>query len=113
MDPDVDGITVRGKRVRLAPSTWILLHKPVGFVVSRGDPRGRRTVFELVPDTPGLTYVGRLDLMTSGVLLLTTDGEGAHRLMHPRFAVERTYRHGGANPPGSTLAEPKWREVES
>jgi 23S rRNA pseudouridine2605 synthase len=91
VDPEVDVIVVKGQRVRPAASAWVLLHKPVGYVVSRGDPRGRPTVFELVPDIPGLTYVGRLDLMTSGVLLLTTDGKGAHRLMHPKFAVERTY----------------------
>jgi 23S rRNA pseudouridine2605 synthase len=92
VDPDVDVIIVRGRRVRPAAATWLLLHKPVGYVVSRGDPRGRPTVFELLPEVPGLTYVGRLDLMTSGVLLFTTDGTGAHRLMHPRYAVERTYR---------------------
>src|SRR5207248_10180525 len=50
-----------------------------------------RTVYELLPEVPGLTYVGRLDVMTSGLLLLTTDGAAAHRLMHPRFAVPRTY----------------------
>jgi 23S rRNA pseudouridine2605 synthase len=71
---------------------WIALHKPLGYVVTRKDPRGRPTVFDLVPPVRGLTYVGRLDVMTSGLLLLTTDGEAAHRLMHPRFAVERSYR---------------------
>jgi 23S rRNA pseudouridine2605 synthase len=49
-------------------------------------------VFELVPAIPGLTYVGRLDIMSSGLLLLTTDGALANRLLHPRYAVERTYR---------------------
>lgn len=92
VDPERDVITVRGRRVRPAAPTWIVLHKPVGYVVTRKDPRGRPTVFELVPDTPGLTYVGRLDLMTSGLLLLTTDGAAAHRLTHPRYAVERSYR---------------------
>ncbi len=75
-----------------AAPVWIALHKPVGYVVTRRDPEGRPTVFTLVPDVPGLTYVGRLDVMTSGLLLLTNDGEAAHRLMHPRFAVERSYR---------------------
>jgi len=80
------------RRVVPGRTEWVGLHKPLGYVVSRRDPRGRPTVFDLVPPVPGLTYVGRLDVMTSGLLLLTTDGEAAHRLMHPRFAVERTYR---------------------
>lgn len=92
VDPASDVITVGGRRVRQPPPVWIALHKPVGYVVTRHDPRGRPTVFELLPELPGLTYVGRLDLMTSGLLLLTTDGEGAHRLMHPRYQVPRTYR---------------------
>jgi len=91
-DPDSQRITVDGQVVRTAThTTWIALNKPIGYVVSRSDPEGRRTVFDLLPKVPGLTYVGRLDLMTSGLLLLTTDGEAAHRLMHPRFAVRRTY----------------------
>jgi 23S rRNA pseudouridine2605 synthase len=92
-DPAADTITVDGRRVRAGPEdVWIALHKPVGYVVSRGDPEGRRTVFELVPRVPGLTYVGRLDVMTAGLLLLTTDGAGANVLTHPRHGVERSYR---------------------
>ena len=92
-DPTRQRITVDGRAVRTAhgPATWLALNKPVGYVVTRGDPEGRRTVYDLLPDVPGLTYVGRLDVMTSGLLLLTTDGAAAHRLMHPRFAVPRTY----------------------
>lgn len=92
VDPGRDVLTVDGRRVKPAPRVWIALHKPLGVVVSRADGRGRTTVFELLPKVPGLTYVGRLDVMTSGLLLLTTDGEAAHRLMHPRYRVERTYR---------------------
>jgi len=79
-------------------------------VVSRGDPESRRTVYDLLPTVPGLTYVGRLDVMTSGLLLLTTDGAAAHRLTHPRFAVPRTYwlrAHGRAlDVVGAALARP-------
>src|SRR5213593_4982721 len=92
VDPDAQKITVDGRPVRAATRTaWLALNKPIGYVVSRSDPEGRRTVFGLLPKVPGLTYVGRLDVMTSGLLLLTTDGAAAHRLMHPRFAVPRTY----------------------
>ena len=92
VDPGQDRITVGGRRVRPVRTAWILLNKPVGHVVSRRDAQRRPTVFELVPDVPGLTYVGRLDVLTGGLLLLTNDGEAVHRLTHPRFGVERTYR---------------------
>ena len=103
VDPARQRITVDGARVQAATGvTWLALNKPIGTVVSRGDPAGRRTVFDLLPRVPGLTYVGRLDVMTSGLLLLTTDGTAAHRLMHPRFAVPRTYQLGVH---GRTVAE--------
>ena len=87
-----DHITVDGKAIEApAKPTWLLLHKPPGVITTRKDPEGRTTVFDLVPDTPGLTYVGRLDYMTEGLLLLTTDGEAAHRLTHPSTEIERTY----------------------
>lgn len=92
VNPERDMILVGSRRVVPARAEWIALHKPLGYVVSKRDPGGRPTVFQLVPPVRGLTYVGRLDVMTSGLLLLTTDGVAAHRLMHPRFAVERTYR---------------------
>jgi 23S rRNA pseudouridine2605 synthase len=92
VDPERDEITVDGRLVpRSAPVHWVVLHKPAGVLTTRADPGGRRTVFDLVPAWPGLTYVGRLDYMTEGVLLLTTDGEAAHRLTHPSSEVERTY----------------------
>jgi 23S rRNA pseudouridine2605 synthase len=91
VDPEHHQVTVDGRPVRPAAVSWFALNKPVGYVVSRSDPEGRRTVYDLLPKVPGLAYVGRLDVMTSGLLLLTTDGSAAHRLMHPRFAVPRTY----------------------
>jgi len=91
-DPDADRITVDGKPIRAAREVWIALHKPVGHVTSRRDAEGRPTVFQLVPPAPGLTYVGRLDVMTGGLLLLTTDGEAVNRLTHPRYEVAKTYR---------------------
>jgi 23S rRNA pseudouridine2605 synthase len=93
VDPVHDRITVDGADVAAPPAaaTWIVLNKPGGVLTARGDKEGRRTVFDLVPGVPGLTYVGRLDYMTEGVLLLTTDGTAAHRLTHPSAGVERTY----------------------
>jgi 23S rRNA pseudouridine2605 synthase len=92
VDPEHDVILADGTRVGApAPAEWYLLHKPAGVITSRGDPEGRRTVFDLVPKRPGLTYVGRLDYLTEGVLLFTTDGTAAHRLTHPSRRVERTY----------------------
>ena len=94
VDPDRQRVLVDGRVVRPAENAWFALNKPLGIVVSRGDPDGRKTVFDLLPPVRGLIYVGRLDVMTSGLLLLTTDGAAAHRLMHPRFAVPRTYQFG-------------------
>jgi 23S rRNA pseudouridine2605 synthase len=93
VDPTVDRISVDGRDLApLAESfEWIVLNKPSGVLTTRSDPGGRRTVFDLVPAAPGLTYVGRLDYLTEGVLLLTTDGEAAHVLTHPSSEVERTY----------------------
>jgi 23S rRNA pseudouridine2605 synthase len=92
VNPARDDITVDGKKLSTpAALTWIVLNKPAGVLTTRADPGGRRTVFELVDDVPGLTYVGRLDYMTEGVLLLTTDGDAAHKLTHPSNEVERTY----------------------
>ena len=88
----VDEITVDGKAVGAPVAMeWYLLHKPSGTLTSRSDPRGRPTVFSLVPATPGLTYVGRLDYLTEGALLFTTDGTMAHRLTHPSSEVDRSY----------------------
>ena len=93
VDPNRDRVQVDGKEIALeaAASKWYVLNKPAGVMTTRRDPEGRRTVFEMVPEVPGLTYVGRLDFLTEGVLLMTNDGEGANRLTHPSSEVERVY----------------------
>ena len=91
VDPARQTITVRGRRVTEKPRRWIAFHKPLGVVTTAKDEEGRRTVFEFVPRSEGLTYVGRLDVMTTGLLLLTTDGEAVQRLTHPRYKIPRRY----------------------
>lgn len=93
VDPAADRIAVDGAVIGApAAPQWFVLHKPPGVMTTARDPQGRPTVFGLVPAVPGLTYVGRLDLLTEGVLLLTTDGTAAHRLTHPSFEIEREYQ---------------------
>jgi pseudouridine synthase len=92
VDTDTDTITVDDKAVNQPTAYhWIVLNKPPGVLTTKSDPQGRRTIFDLIADKPGLTYVGRLDYMTEGVLIMTTDGDSAHRLTHPSTEVERTY----------------------
>ena len=87
-----------GRAVKLQERRWLAFHKPLGVVTTASDEEGRRTVFDFIPDTPGLTYVGRLDVMTTGLLLLTTDGEAVHRLTHPALPHPATLHRAGARP---------------
>jgi 23S rRNA pseudouridine2605 synthase len=88
-----DRVEVGGTPLRLpAEPTYVLLHKPLRVVTTMSDPAGRRTVADLIPRTPRVVPVGRLDYDTAGALLLTDDGDLAQRLLHPRFGVEKTYR---------------------
>ena len=87
-DVRLDGRPVARPRL----GTVLLLHKPAGVVTTAHDPQGRPTVLSLVPDLPGLHPVGRLDLDSEGLLLLTDDGELTQRLTHPRFEHRKRYR---------------------
>ena len=86
-----DRVAVDGEEVSRQPLRYVLLHKPAGVVTTARDPQGRPTVVELVPAGPRVVPVGRLDADTTGALLLTNDGQLAHRLAHPRYGVEKTY----------------------
>lgn len=91
VDPDRRKITVSGKAIHQVEQRWLAFHKPMGVVTTASDEAGRRTVFDFIRDPRGLTYVGRLDVNTTGLLLLTTDGEAVHRLTHPSYRVPRGY----------------------
>ncbi len=86
-----DLVEVDGKPIAKQKLVYLLLHKPAGVVTTARDPQGRRTVVELVPAEPRAVPVGRLDSDTTGVLLLTNDGQLAHRLAHPHYEVEKVY----------------------
>jgi 23S rRNA pseudouridine2605 synthase len=86
-----DVVDVDGVRVEPQPLAYVLLHKPPGTVTTARDPHGRRTVVDLVPSEPRVVPVGRLDVDTTGALLLTNDGDLAHRLAHPRYGVPKVY----------------------
>jgi 23S rRNA pseudouridine2605 synthase len=92
-DARKDEIRVDGKRLPPpAEKVYLLLNKPRGIIATRSDPERRPTVMDLAPKVPGLFPVGRLDVMTEGLLLLTTDGDFAERVSHPRYEVPRVYR---------------------
>jgi 23S rRNA pseudouridine2605 synthase len=86
-----DVVQVDGTRVEKQQLTYLLLNKPRDTVTTASDPQGRKTVVELAPRETRVVPVGRLDVDTTGALLLTNDGELAHRLAHPRYGVEKTY----------------------
>lgn len=94
VDSETDRVEVDGKLVKpTSPDiVWILYYKPSGTLTTRRDVRGRTTIFDKLPPMfQNLIPVGRLDQDTEGVLLLTSDGDGANRLMHPRYEIERVY----------------------
>lgn len=96
-----DIVEVDGKKVGMQQLKYILLHKPTGYVTTLKDEKGRRKVVDLIDINERVVPVGRLDYDTSGALLLTNDGELAHKLMHPSFEVDKTYEaevEGKINP---------------
>ena len=92
VDPTLDRVEVDGTPIRLSEARWVRFHKPAGVLCTAKDTHGRRTIYDLLPrEHSSLRYVGRLDLDTEGLLLLTNDGDIANRLQHPRNKVEREY----------------------
>ena len=115
-DPELDDIRVNGKRLRISGTrVYIMLNKPRGYVTTLSDEKGRKTVAELVKGAGRRLYpVGRLDLNSEGLLILTDDGEAANALMHTSHEVGKTYRVtvSGREPEAAVRELEALREVE-
>lgn len=111
--PGIDDIRVDGRRIKIAAHhRYILLNKPTGYVTTRSDPQRRRTVLDLIADVREYVYpVGRLDYDTEGLLLLTSDGDLAAKLTHPRHEVPRVYEAIVAGVPDDDAIEELRRGV--
>jgi pseudouridine synthase len=113
VDLDRDRVNLDGKPLRQAPHRYILLYKPKGYLTTYRDPQGRLTVYDLIPDVGAwVTPVGRLDLDTSGLLLLTNDTDFAERVMNPDSKVAKTYQVKTASKLGEAQIEQLRRGVE-
>jgi 23S rRNA pseudouridine2605 synthase len=92
VDPGKQRVSVDGQPIRMERLVYWLVHKPRGYLCTNFDPAGRPRAIDLIPQVAQRVYtVGRLDEASEGLLLLTNDGDLAHRLMHPRYGVEKTY----------------------
>lgn len=115
-DPELDDIRVNGKRLRISGTrVYIMLNKPRGYVTTLSDEKGRKAVAELVKGAGRRLYpVGRLDLNSEGLLIMTDDGEAANALMHPSHEVGKTYRVtvSGREPEAAVRELEALREVE-
>jgi 23S rRNA pseudouridine2605 synthase len=99
-----DRVELDGRLLEKQRLAYVLLHKPAGTVTTVRDPQGRTTVVDLVDHTARVVPVGRLDADTTGALLLTNDGELAHRLAHPRYEVDKVYAvEVEGDPPDETI----------
>ena len=108
-----DRVELDGQPLARQPLAYVLLHKPSGVVTTASDPHGRTTVVELVAEHgTRVVPVGRLDADTTGALLLTNDGELAHRLAHPRYEVEKVYEADVEGEPSDATLRQLERGVE-
>ncbi|MEW4487443.1 pseudouridine synthase [Thalassoglobus sp. JC818] len=104
--PSMQTVTLDGEKLKLERKKYYLLNKPPGFLCTASDPQGRPTVFELFPpDGPRLFSVGRLDENTTGLLIVTNDGDLAQKLAHPRYHIHRIYRAQVAGHPKREVFE--------
>ncbi len=90
-DPDQDVITVNNKRIEIAPKVYFLLNKPRGVICTNRDPQGRTRAIDLIPASERVFCVGRLDVDTTGLIIVTNDSQLTNKLTHPRFGLAKTY----------------------
>ena len=107
-----DAVEVDSRAVDPEPLAYVLLHKPAGVLTTARDPHGRPTVVELVGHERRVVPVGRLDADTTGALLLTNDGHLAHRLMHPRYEVDKVYEADVEGEPSEEVLEQLRKGIE-
>jgi 23S rRNA pseudouridine2605 synthase len=91
VDPEKDVVTVNGKRVQLGEKVYYLLNKPKGIICTNSDPQGRKKAIDLIDSPERIFCVGRLDVETSGAIILTNDSILSNRLTHPRYELPKTY----------------------
>jgi len=91
-DPEKDDITINGREIKIEKRIYLLFNKPAGCITTRDDPLKRKTIFDVINIKERIFPVGRLDQNTSGLLLLTNDGDFANKIAHPRYEIEKTYR---------------------
>ncbi|HRY60329.1 MAG TPA: pseudouridine synthase [Patescibacteria group bacterium] len=92
INPEKDSVFIDGKKIKIQDDkVYYILNKPVGYITTMSDPRGRKKVVDLVPKYPKVYPVGRLDYDSSGLLILTNDGDLTYRLTHPKFEKEKSY----------------------
>ncbi len=93
VEPGKSHVTYKGKPLGLEEKVWLMLNKPTGVICTSDDPQGRETILDMLPSSSSRLYtVGRLDVMSEGLLLVMNDGDLAHRLMHPRHHIEKKYQ---------------------
>ncbi|MFN7972454.1 MAG: pseudouridine synthase [Acidobacteriota bacterium] len=114
VDTAVDDVRVNGHPVATRPRTYLLLHKPRGYVSTRSDEEGRPAVIDLLPPKLRHVYpVGRLDIQSEGLLLLTDDGDFCLRMTHPRYGARKVYRAKVRGTPSSESLERLTRGIAS
>ena len=91
VDPDEDVITVSGKRIFAANKIYFLLNKPKGVICTNSDPEGRRRAIDIIKSRERIFCVGRLDIDTAGLIILTNDSELTNKMTHPRYGLPKTY----------------------